>query len=373
MSTQPASDGQSYMPPGPKLTFRGIRFFYILSGTVLVVLALLFMCRAGILSGWLAALLALAAILFAIWWLRPHNLNIDATAAMVPRWDPSNPDASLIEINHYVVDEAANAINWYWRRKNAQQYPSRFIRFFSWVLAAVAGIMPAFAVVFKKSLDQHYSDIDFANPLWASLLLGLAGALIGLDKAFGFSSGWTRFVLTATTLRKCLEEFRLDWADLRARVGHTLTAETVVPLIDRAKKFRSEIESLVLQETKEWAAEFQSNMAQMEREITAQLDSLKAQVAKTIQAKEAASQPGAIQLTIVNAANAAPGSLKVTLLDSKGQSQQESVTGSSWAKINVAPGQLKLTVEATLGAQLFVDHKVLTVEPGKTATPQVTL
>jgi hypothetical protein len=209
--------------------------------------------------------------------------------------------------------------------------------------------------------------------LWASLFLGVAAALLGLDKGFGFSSGWARYVLTATSIRKSLEEFRLDWAALRAKAGTSLTADTVAPLIDRAKQFRSDIEGLVLQETKDWVTEFQSTMAQMEKDVAAQLSALKAQVDKTTKEKEAASQPGAIQLTIMNPAKAAAGSLMVTLLDSEGKSQKEAVTGASWAKINVAPGQYQLTVEATVSGAPFVDQKVITVEPGKTAPAQATL
>jgi hypothetical protein len=344
-----------------------------MGGAVLVAFALFLIWHYGVLSGWLVVLVALFCFVFLVWLQRPRNLVIDAYVSDVPHWDPSNAASSLAEIHRYVIEQASNAINWYWRRKNAQQYPSRFIRFAVWFLAAIAGIMPLCVGLFKDQLKAIYPRADLTNPLWASLLLGIAGALLGLDKAFGYSSGWTRFVLTATTLRKSLEGFRLDWADLYSKAGPILTTETVAPLIERAKAFRLESESLVLEETKEWAAEFQSNLAQMEKEITAQLAMLKAQVDKTIQAKEAASQPGAIQLTIVNPAKALAGSLKVTLLDSKGQSQQETVTSASWAKINVAPGQYQLTVEATVSGQPFVDHKVLTVEPGKTERPQVTL
>src|SRR5262249_42882887 len=140
--------------------------------------------------------------------------------------------------------------------------------------------------------------LGLRNGLWASLLLGVAAALVGLDKAFGYSSGWARYVLTATKIRKALEEFRMDWVELMAKAGNPLRADTVTPLIERAKKFRVDVEALVLQETKDWVTEFQSSMAQMEKDVAAQLSTLKAQVDKTIQAREAASQPGAIQLSI---------------------------------------------------------------------------
>jgi hypothetical protein len=65
----------------------------------------------------------------------------------------------------------------------------------------------------------------FESPLWSSLFLGVAAALIGLDKTFGYSSGWARYVLTATNIRKSLEDFRLDWAELMAKAGNPPIAE----------------------------------------------------------------------------------------------------------------------------------------------------
>ena len=295
--------------------------------------------------------------------------NIFADERAVPDWNSADPEQSLNQIYSYVLNEAARSIHWYWANKGSKAFLSRWIRFLVWGLAAVGGLLPIVAALIVPVGQES----KLTSGLWPSLLLGIAAALLGLDKGFGFSSGWARYVLTATNIRKSLEEFRLDWTVLRAKVASPLTAEGVAPLIERAKQFRSDIESLVLQETKDWVTEFQSTMAQMEKDVAAQVSNLKAQVDKTIKDREAAGQPGAIQLTIVNFAKAAAGTLKVTLQDSKGQKQQEAVSGGSWPKINVAPGQYTLTVEATISGQPFVDAQVITVESGKTATPQVTL
>jgi hypothetical protein len=67
--------------------------------------------------------------------------------------------------------------------------------------------------------------LQLSDGLWASLLLGVAAALFGLDKAFGYLSGWARYVLTATNIRRALEEFRMDWAELMVKAGTPPTAE----------------------------------------------------------------------------------------------------------------------------------------------------
>ncbi len=53
---------------------------------------------------------------------------------------------------------------------------------------AVAAILPI--------LSQIYTTDDKAAiaPGWAAVALAGAAALVGLDRYFGFSSGWTRFM-----------------------------------------------------------------------------------------------------------------------------------------------------------------------------------
>ena len=52
----------------------------------------------------------------------------------------------------------------------------------AWVLAAIGGLLPIVGRLFKVSLP---GGTELANGLWASLLLGVAAALLGVDKAFG--------------------------------------------------------------------------------------------------------------------------------------------------------------------------------------------
>jgi hypothetical protein len=295
--------------------------------------------------------------------------DIPTVSDEAPKWDPGNSEQSLKNIFCYVVEQAGESSRWYWRAKIWKARLSQGIRFVAWVLAAIAGLLPIMGALLPDG-QTH----TLANGLWASLLLGVAAALLGLDKAFGYSSGWARYVLTATNIRKALEEFRLDWAELVARAGPSPTPEQVTPLIERARRFRVDVETLVLQETKDWVAEFQASTAQMEKDVAAQLSSLKAQVDKTVQARAVADQPGSIQLTIQNAGKASAGSMTVSLVDSANRTIQESVTGSSWSRINVAAGQYQLKLDATVNAQPVQEQRVVVVRGGgQTESLQISL
>jgi hypothetical protein len=338
---------------------------------------------AGICGHWIhgLAVLVLAASSFELW-ARSSAKNIESSASTMPNWDLDRPLESLAEIHSYVIKEAAKSIDWYWARKVWKSRSSQTIRFLFWLLAAIGGILPIIGKLFEKFFQRH--QLNVIDGLWASLFLGVAAALLGLDKTFGFSSGWARYVLAASNIRKGLEEFRLEWADLMAKAGPALISakaagtkpspETVTPLIERAKQFRSEVEGLVLQETKDWVTEFQSTMQQMEKDVAAQLSTLKAQVDKTVQEREAASKPGYVQLTIKDPANKfAKASLKATLFDSSNQAvtvaKDLPVTSLIWTSPFVPPGFYHVKVEGTVDGAPFDQTRDATVKSGEKTTP----
>jgi len=300
-----------------------------------------------------------------------NSKNINADERPIPNWNPTKPEESLDEIYGYVLAEASKSIQWYWKNKKAKALLSRWIRFLVWVLAAVAGLLPIVGSLFV-SADKHS---NLTNGLWPSLLLGIAAALLGLDKGFGYSSGWARYVLTATNIRKSLEEFRLDWTALRAKAGNQLTSDGVAPLIERARQFRADIEALVLQETKDWITEFQSTMAQMEKDVATQISNLKAQVDKTIKDREAASRPGFVQVTIKDPNNrSANASLKATLFDTNNQAvpsvKQLPMTLPTWTSPFVSPGLYHIKIEGTVNNAPFDPQtRDVTVRSGEKATP----
>jgi len=130
---------------------------------------------------------------------------------------------------------------------------------------------------------------------------------------------------------------------------------------------------MVEQETKDWATEFQSNIAQMEKDLKVQLDTLKAQVDKAAKDKEVASKPGAIELTVTNADKTDAFSFDVVLEGQSGKSTDSVSNAMVWTRINVVPGQYKIGINAKSKGNLIATSTVITVNPGETAKPSVTL
>jgi hypothetical protein len=378
-AVQPPPGAQEVASKANKI--RSVAFWIVVVVLVVLWLAAWFIYKCG---PWIHLLpvLALAATLVELLSRSRESKNIDPQDKGIPNWDPARPEESLAEIHLYVIREAANSTNWYLKNKGSKAFWSRIIRLSVWGLAAVGGLLPVMSEVLKDyfhNLDlTKSSHLDLTNGLWASLLLGIAAALLGLDKGFGFSSGWARYVLTATNIRKSMEEFRLDWTTLRAKAGTPLTTyDQVAPLIERAKQFRSEVESLVLQETKDWVTEFQSTMAQMEKDVAAQLSALKTQVDKTIQAREEASKGGAIHVNIQNVPTVVPGSLRVVVVDSSSKTVlDEELTSSTWTSRFLPPGMYQVKLEIALSSPPMGNPptpQMVTVKTGEFATVDFSL
>lgn len=271
----------------------------------------------------------------------------------------------------YVEREADKAMAWYWQKKSSKAKRSRMIQFSAVVLTASGAIIPVLVNILKTFVTLPPT---FDTGLLASLMVGLAAALIGIDRAFGYSSGWARYVLTATSMRKSLEEFRMDWTALYANSSSTPSKEQLAALIGRAKDFIVGVQTMVLQETKDWVTEFQNSLAQLDKETRAQLDTLKAQVEKASQVKAVAEQPGSVELTVSNADKTDGFTFAVVMEDSLGKAKEETTAGGKkWVCLGLAPGQYKATVIATVSGKQTRTAAALMVKPQEVTSAEVSL
>jgi hypothetical protein len=182
------------------------------------------------------------------WFSRHANIKPEPVALI---WDSVDVSGSLGKLRNYVENVSTKAIEWYFNSKSSKSLWSRWFRVLAIALSTAAGILPI-AISLLKGKYPALGQVE--SGLLVSLLLGAAAGLIGLDHFFGFSSGWVRYVLTATAIQSALEEFRMDWHLLNAHLSTPPTNEQVVAMIQRAKSFRTTIANMVLDETKAWAA-----------------------------------------------------------------------------------------------------------------------
>jgi SMODS and SLOG-associating 2TM effector domain 2 len=187
-------------------------------------------------------------------------------------WKDADVQNSLAALHKYIEDEAKAQIQWYWDKKRAKAHMSMFLRFVAIVLFVLGGLVPIVKATLPATTKYPF---DFGQSGY--LLIGVAAGCMALDRFFGYSTGWIRYITTAMAIEKSLEEFRLEWTRNMAQMrGSSPTTEQVTSLIQTCAAFSLAIRSQVEQETKAWAIEFQSNLSQLQKDLQAKADEAKA-------------------------------------------------------------------------------------------------
>lgn len=294
----------------------------------------------------------------------------------LPPWNPTDLDGSLLRLNDYVESEAQKAIGWYFEKKGMKALVSSWVRFLAIGLTSIAGVLPIALNLFRGQipLQNGGQAHGLESGLLVSLLLGLAAGLLGLDRFFGFSSGWVRYVLTATAMQGALEEYRLDWQIMSSHLAKPPSSNQIEALLDRAKSFRATIAGMVLDETKSWAAEFQNNLAQLEKDVKAEFAEQRSKMEETLKSQKAAAAPGGIELKVSNALGADNRAFTISLESQDYRSQPETVSGAtSWSVANIDPGQYKLVVSATRAGVVVQASRIVKVVAGEVAAVEMEL
>jgi hypothetical protein len=179
----------------------------------------------------------------------------DIYPSPVKERDFEKPD--LKTLRKEVETEATEAINWYLQHKKAKAKGSKYLRVFSIIFIFIGGISP---------ILQGLEWLNLQDCQYGYIALALAAVCIALDKFFGFSSSWMRYMMTEIKLQKALANFQTDWMLIWTEVkDNTPTAEQHRQLLQRIKEFRLNILTEIEHETKMWTHEFQSNLSQLER------------------------------------------------------------------------------------------------------------
>jgi low affinity Fe/Cu permease len=297
----------------------------------------------------------------------------DIRAGQMLAWDEYKDkplDEALPSIYGKAKGDAETFPAWYWSSIRTKRLTSLVVRWLTFVLLIVGTLLPVLAGLGDNP----------AGKLWMTQIgvcaLVLGGLLQVGDRVFGWSSGWLRYITTATSMENLARTFELDWARYVLDKGGKLADTDTKPLFDIAIKLQEGLRKLQVDETEAWKSEFNTGAALLgdliksqressDKAAEAQRAAQKAQEAAEETANKA-KQPGAIELKLVH--KAAPIEVKVTLDDG----QEESFVGTVWAKTGVSPGQHQVTVK-TVGGSPANASKVVDVKPSTTSAVELTV
>jgi hypothetical protein len=214
------------------------------------------------------------------------------------------------------------------------------------ILVAAAGIIP----VLVNLVGDKKPAFDAA---WASIAIAAAAFCVVLDRFFGFSTAWIRFITTQLEIARRLDAFHYDWRLDRANwIDGKPSRDQVLQTLGRCKAFLSEINGLIQEETSLWVAEF--------RDVLAQID-------QASRAKAAAAEQSALNITVSGVETAQDG----WLLSIDGGAPTAHLGDS--AAVSVLPGVRIITVSAQIGDKRVSAEKAVAVVSGAVAQVAITL
>ncbi|MFJ6211819.1 SLATT domain-containing protein [Streptomyces sp. NPDC092296] len=188
---------------------------------------------------------------------RSRPRRTDLSARQFPLGDWGEPAERLEELYRWSEERAVEAIDWYLRDRAWKRRTARALRVLAALLAVGGTVLPLVDLTTLWPGASH----------WGYVLLLLAGACLGADRAFGLTSGWMRDVSTAQALQRRLEAFQFDWASecVREVLGPTegTAAEAAERCLGVLRRFCEDVSDMVRSETAEWMLEFRAGMSRL--------------------------------------------------------------------------------------------------------------
>jgi hypothetical protein len=288
--------------------------------------------------------------------------NVSAPSTNNVRTMPSSgaidAPAGLAEIYDALVNKAQDAIKWYESRTQSKKAGARFTRVMAILLGALATVIPSVIAFFPEHVS-FFGDQNFAlvklNPV-ATIAGVFAATMILLDKFYGYSSSWMRFVTTHMEIRANLDEFKINWQKqlLRLNSNQPPTDEQVVAVYDFLLAFLNSVNASVRNETQGWITEFRGALADVDKTIEAQ------KIAAA--ALPTAASKGAINVTVADYASL--DNRRWTLqVDNR---KEETKEGQSAAAIpSLDPGIYKLRVAGMRKGDVVATERTVLVKAGQ--------
>jgi hypothetical protein len=276
-----------------------------------------------------------------------------------PTWS-GNPADALEYLRTYAEQTIENEHSWYVRNKRSRSITSQRIRLLAVVLSVLGGLVPLVVALFGEEpewiTNSPFADIRFGQ--LGYLLLAIAAGLVLLDRYFGYSTGWMRYIVAMLAIEKSREAFRLDWVSLSRKLSIATPstpeqAEAIERMVQRARAVILDVKEHSEKETQAWIQEFQTNLAQFEKDLKAQMES---------------NRPGGIDVEIIDG-HQADTPIEV-FLDGM---LADRITGHSGGIGFVAPGLHRVSVRTHKGAQDYSASAMVNVAPAQICRVQLTL
>ena len=266
----------------------------------------------------------------------------------------------LERLRAYAEGKIHDELGWYYRKKKGRSVTSQMLRFAAVAFSVLGGLVPLLMSVFASRPSwewlKPFESVQFGQ--LGYLFLAVAGGLFLLDKYFGYSTGWMRYIVAMQAIEKAREMFRLDWAALsralsKADPGTPAYEEAVGRMIQRVRAAIVEVKEHSEKETQAWILEFQTNLAQFEKDLKTQME---------------AGRPGGIDVDVTDGGSA-DSSIELSL----DGMIADRFSGTAGSIGNVAPGLHRVTAKAQKANRDYAASTLVNVGGGQICQVKLTL
>jgi conflict system pore-forming effector with SLATT domain len=160
----------------------------------------------------------------------------------------------------YAVGQAQDAEQWYATKRKPKRIGGQILRITAIVLFGVAALVPVLAEVLSDGGKPGIA------PAWSSVALVLAASLVALDRYFGFSTGWTRFVAADLQIGRLRRDFEFAWHELEVAANDP--EEIPLRRLELAHRFVAAVDRVVAEETSAWSDEFRAVLDSAMKELS---------------------------------------------------------------------------------------------------------
>lgn len=188
------------------------------------------------------------------------TVNIKTLSLPEFDWRVEQRKESLHRLYQAVCVKLDDSIVWYETKRNNKRTMTWILRLSAMIFGLIAAILPTLAEI-SRTLD-----VGWFRPGVATISALVAGFLLMLDRLFGASSAWMRYMLADMALKELREEFGMTFGLEMAAL-----AEESAPSLDQTKHIYQAIQGILTRanqilrdETNQWKAEFQSALQQTE-------------------------------------------------------------------------------------------------------------
>ena len=177
-------------------------------------------------------------------------------------WSPAARSASLSAVYEHATGLAKESERWYADNRPVKRIAGRTLRVLALVLGAVAAVLPILSQIFTAPDGQP--EIE---PAWASVALVVAAALVALDRYFGASDAWMRYMTAETQIARLRQDFEYEWNIERAKLADPPTPDEAAALLALARKLVADVGDAVAAETGTWVADFKGTLQTTEQAL----------------------------------------------------------------------------------------------------------